>query len=99
MPKKMAGMFSFVVGLRPIFTPLAVAVAIPLLTRLRIICNSSSEKTPAIFMNASLIGSVCPLWQSIVMLPTIIKRSFFSRMISMISQGCCVERDRDLLPT
>ena len=89
-------MSSFVVGFLPTFMPLAFAFAMPLLTRLRIICNSNSENTPAIFMKASDIGSICPFRQSIVMLPTMTNLNRFLRIVLMISQSCCVDRDSRL---
>ena len=79
-------------GGRPSCFPFALAFSTPERTRSRIMDNSSWENTPAICKNASVIGSICPSRQSMVMLPTIINRRCLSRMISMISQSCLVER-------
>lgn len=83
-------MLCVVIGGRPILAPRERAFATPERTRARIIESSNWLKTPAICKNASLIGSGCPLRQSRVMLPTITSRSFFSLMVFIISQSCCV---------
>lgn len=90
--QKTAGISSFVVWGLPMCFPLMAAFAIPERTLARIICNSNSENTPAIFRNAEDIASNSPLRQSIVMLPTITSRRCFSRMISIISHNCFVLR-------
>ena len=74
----------------PTFAPRAFAFAIPDFTRARIICNSSSENTPAICRNAADMASSSPLRQSMVTLPTIISRRCLLRITSMISHSCLV---------
>ena len=74
----------------PICLPLALAFAIPERTLARIIASSSCLNTPGICKNASVIGSACPLRQSIVILPTMTRHRCFRLMASMISQSCFV---------
>ena len=64
-------MSSLVVWGLPILAPFALAFAIPDLTLALVIANSSWLNTPAICKKTSVIGSACPLRQSIVMLPKI----------------------------
>ena len=79
-----------VVVLRPIFFPFALAFCMPLRTLALMIANSSSAKTALIWMNAWLMGSICPFRQSTVILPTMMSLSFLLLMTSTISQSCCV---------
>ena len=78
----------------PIFAPFALAFAIPDFTRSRMIRSSNSANTPDIWINAFVMGSIWPLAQSTVMLPTMTSRRCLERMISMISHNCLVERAR-----
>ena len=74
--------------------PFAFAFAIPERTLARIIASSNWLNTPAICKKASVIGSACPLRQSIVILLTMTRHRCFLLMASMISQSCLVERAR-----
>ena len=76
----------------PMCMPLALALAIPDLMRLRIIFSSSSANTPAIFRKASVMGSMSPFLQSMVILPIISSLIALACTWSIMSHSCFVLR-------